>query len=394
MFFDDSDKTEQATPKHRSESRQKGVVAKSMDINGTVIIIGGLVALTWFGPLIGRELIHFTQQAFLSARLVSSTTPYTGTSFASLALTLFGATGLWLGIVMALSLVAGFSQAGFEFTTEPLSPKWSNLNPLSGFQRLFSPANLVRSASALVKVTFLFFACKNKIIEAFSSDVFNRPSTPNELVNFLFETTLSIGWRFVTAMVVISAADYAYQRWQYEKNLRMTKDEVKDEGKQSETNPEVKKKIRGKMIEKFIQQLRKVRHMRFEVPKATVVVTNPTHVAVALRYDRNAMKAPKVVAKGVRLQAQEIKALARKHGVPIIENKPLARGLYRKCPLGAEIPSAFYQAVALVLAQVYRLSAKRQEQPGPAARRQPMSTLGTLVPPPHLKPSTPSTHAS
>jgi flagellar biosynthesis protein FlhB len=228
---------------------------------------------------------------------------------------------------------------------------------VNGFQRLFSWSSVVRAFVSIVKMVIIFWACKSSIEAMFQANALSRATNPGELVVFLMDAIFTLGWRVALILGFIAAADYGYQKWNFERQLKMSKQEVKDENKNTEGNPLVRGKIRGLMRQRFRQAMMKA------VPKATVIITNPTHVAVAVQYDRSSMKAPRVVAKGLRLVAERIKEIARDNNIPIIENKPLARGLYRYCQLGSEIPSMFYQAVAIVLAQVYRLAGRREITP-------------------------------
>lgn len=377
-MFEDLERTEQATPRHRSEARSKGQVARSADVASVAVIVAGLLALNWVGPLIGHGLIEYTQMSMNSLRLVKAGDPFSGGFYLATAMMpMLGATAIWMTVLLMASLVAGFGQVGFEFANEAMTPKWSNINPLAGWTRVFSVSSLVRGLSAILKLIFIYLVCQGTVRQALDTDLFHRPASGLELIAFLMDSTFALGWRFVLAMVVIAAADYAYQRWQHEKNLKMTKEDVKEEGKQSEPNPLVRGKIRSKMKEMFIKSLQRTRPMLQEVPRATVVITNPTHVAVALRYDRATMKAPRVVAKGLRLTAERIKACAREHAVPIVENKPLARGLYRQCSVGQNIPPSYFGPVAAVLAQVFRLAARRKE---PATNPNPQFPSAPITP--------------
>lgn len=365
---EDFEKTEQATPKHRGEARKRGMVARSMEISSAAIVVAGLVSLAWVGPIIGHGLIDFTRQMFSILRFAGNEIPYPAGFFTSSSTLVLGATALWLGALLGAALIAGFGQVGFDFADGALAPKWSNLNPLTGLKRLFSWSSVIRALVAVLKIVIIAFACKGTVQEALKSELFHRAASPRELVMFLVDTTFALGWNVALAMVVIAVADYFYQHWNHEKSLKMSKEEVKEEGKQSEPNPQMRGKVRGKMRQFVLQRLKNVKPMLQEVPQATVVITNPIHVAVALSYDRSKMKAPRVVAKGLRLVAARIRECARTHNVPVLENKTLARGLYRHCPLGGEISPAYYQAVAMVLAQVYRLAAKKgMEQPPPSS---------------------------
>jgi flagellar biosynthesis protein FlhB len=349
---DELDKSEKATPKRRGEARNRGQVARSQEIASEAVIVGGLIALGWVGPLLGHQFVNYTHQILSSIHLAAGAVPNPGTYFMGAA-PIFGYTFLWLGVIMAAALIAGFGQVGFEFADGTLKAKWENLNPVNGVKRLFSWSSIVRSLVSILKLLVIFFVCKKCVENMMEASTLNRASSPTELVAFLMDAIFTLGWRVAFILGFIAAGDYAYQRWHFEKTMKMSKTEVKDETKQSEGNPEMRGKIRSMMRQRHRQSMMKA------IPQATVIITNPTHVAIAVRYDRLNMKAPKVTAKGLRLVAERIKEIARDHNIPIIENKPLARSLYRQCQVGSEIPAAFFQAVAIVLAQVYRLANRR-----------------------------------
>lgn len=359
--MDDFNKSEQATAKHRGDARRKGQVARSLEISTAATVVAGVISLTWVGSIVGHNLLQFMRVMFSSIRYGASEIPGREILLLSSTIGISGATLMWIGIILGLSLIVGFAQVGFEFAE--FTWRWENLNPVQGMKRLFSWSNGVRALVSIFKLTLIVLVSKGVIQTALKSELLTRSASPAELVFFLTDTALALGWRVALAIGMIAIADYFYQHWQHEKNLRMTKEEVKEEGKQSEGDPQVRGKIRSTMLRRLRSR------MMQEIPKATVIITNPTHVAVALRYDRNKMKAPKVVAKGLRLMAQRIKELAKEHGVPILENKPLARGLYKHSKLGAEIPASYFQAVAAILVQVYRLSSRKKmedkTQPNP-----------------------------
>ncbi len=349
-------KSEKATPKQRSRARSQGQIARSPEISSTGTIVAGTIALAWVGPVLGRNMIDFTRGVLASLRHGDVEVPGQEMLLSAPSVNLLVATVAWMGIVALAALTTGYGQAGFDIAGEALTLRWSNLDPIAGMKKLFSWSSLIRSGVTVVKMGVVIFVCQSVIVDAFKSDLFTRECTAVEMIVCLTSFAITLGWRVALAMIVIAISDFAYQKWKYEKNLMMTKEEVKEETKSSEPNPQVRNKIRSIML------ARHRKRMMGEVPKATVVVTNPTHVAVAIRYDRRKMKAPKVVAKGLNLIAEKIKNVASSNGVPIIENKPLARGLYRKCNVGSEIPSTYYQAVAVVLAQVYRLAEQRQRE--------------------------------
>ena len=233
-----------------------------------------------------------------------------------------------------------------------LTPDWNRLNPVEGFQRLFSNQALVPTAIAALKFAFVLALTYTEIRSVLLDPIFTTAVSIGRLAEFLGQTGLGILLRVALAMVVIAAADYGYQFWRVNRDLKMTKEEIKEEAKSTEGNPQIKNARRRRRAVKKTKQLA-------DVAKADVVITNPTHLAVALLYDRKTMKAPKVVAKGIRLNAQQIREVAVKHQVPIVENKPLARMLFKHAKVGGEVPATLYAAVAEVLAWVYRINRYR-----------------------------------
>lgn len=360
---DTSNRNEQATQKHRQEARSRGQVARSAEVSSTAAIVAGVIGLAWVGPALGQAMVGYMHDTLSILHHSTRDMPFAETlSFQSMMSVLLN-TVLWIGILYLGALVAGFGQVGFDFAEEALEPKWENLSWASGAKRLLSWTSVVKTLAAVLKLMVIILACKGVVHDAMNSDVLNRQVNSMELVTYMMQMALSLGWRVAAATGVIAAADYGFQRWNNEQQLKMSKDEIKEESKQTEGNPQMRGRIRGLMRQRHRQRMMK------EVAQATVIVTNPTHVAIALRYDRMKMKAPRVVGKGLEHMALRIREIAKANNIPIIENKPLARGLYRHCPLGKEIPASYFQAVAMVLAQVYRLASQRgaSSAPSPAA---------------------------
>jgi flagellar biosynthetic protein FlhB len=244
-------------------------------------------------------------------------------------------------------------QVGFLFTTETLTPKFSVLNPIEGSKRFFSVRALVDLAKAVLKIAIVlgvaWFTLKGSVLELSAAAMSPLGATLALSKSLFFRLTL----RILAVFTVMAALDWMFQRWDFEKRLRMSHQDVKEENKQSDGNPLVKSRIRTLQI----QNARK--RMMSAVKTADVVVTNPTHLAVALSYKAGEMEAPTVVAKGARLMAQKIKEIARENGVPVIEDKPLARALFKSVEIGQPVPPALYRAVAEILAYVFRLKGRR-----------------------------------
>jgi len=244
---DELDRSEKATPKHRGEARNRGQVARSQEISSEISIVASLCALAWLGPALGHQLVGFTHQTLSKVRFGNVEIAELGPAIFTSSQPIFESVGLWIFLLFAATMVAGFSQVGFQFSSEVIGIKWERLDPIAGFKRLFSWPSAVRAIASLLKLGIIIFACRGMIEKVMSADALNRATTPLELVSFLLESSLSLGWRVALALGVVAAADYGYQRFSHEKGLRMTKEQVKEEGKQSEQNPLIRGKIRGMM---------------------------------------------------------------------------------------------------------------------------------------------------
>lgn len=346
------DKTEAPTPRKRQEAREEGQVARSVELQSAMVLLACMMLLKYTGPHILERIqavaidsfTNFPTRDFvigdISSRLVRLLLEI-GTSLLP----------LLLGITV-VGFASGALQVGLVLSGKALQPKGERLNPIAGIGRMFSMragVELLKSIAKIVVIGFIVYS----FLRSHYTDI-------SELADASFMTacrtvgvlTWQILMRASVALFVIAALDYMYQRFQLERQLKMTKQEVKEDMKRSEGDPIVKSRIRQR------QREASQRRMMQEVPKADVVVTNPTHFAVALKYDLNRGAAPIVVAKGQRLIAQRIKDIAIENNVPIVENVPLARALFASVNIGDEIPAELYQAVAEILAYVYRLSRK------------------------------------
>ena len=255
--------------------------------------------------------------------------------------------------VLLIGLAINFFQVGLNLNTEAIGLKLDKLNPINGFGRIFSKRSLVELVKSLFKILiigFFLFRCLKDEIPFMPYFIYYDLATSLEEVSKILFT---MAFQVIAVILVLAVIDYAYQKWQTTQDLKMTKQEVKDEMKQSEGDPQIKGKIKQK------QRQMAMSRMMQEVPKADVIVTNPTHFAVALKYDKS-MVAPQIVAKGQDLVARRIKEIANENRVPIVENKPLARALYASAQVGDMVPAELYQAVAEVLAYVYRLKQRRR----------------------------------
>lgn len=344
------ERTEQATPRRRQKAREKGDVPRSRDLTGLMPLWVVFVYLS-FGGFMFTTLISYLRTALKRGFEVS----LNDASFVEIIKNDSFQVGMTMaplfGSIIAVIALVHFLQTGFLVSAEPLSPDLSKINPLEGIKKFFKLNTIVEALKGFLKViilgVILYLLLKKELI--------NLPS----LVDMSISGIVGFSYVQIKRLLLISAvvfsvfavADYAYQRWQFERNLRMTKQEVKEEHKEVEGDPRVKARI------KSLQREMARKRMMQEVPKADVVITNPTHFAVALKYDAAKMSAPTVVAKGANLVAEKIKEIAKTHGVPVFEDKPLARSLF-KLKIGQEIPEAFYKALATILANVYRVKGK------------------------------------
>ncbi len=349
------ERTEPASAKKRGDARRRGSVAKSLDVNSAAVLMFGLLILYVGGAALAAKCSEIAQTVFsnlshveLNAANVHHSMREAIFAFATIILPV-------LAGLMLVGVIASIAQVGFMWTFEPLQPKFSKLNPLSGIKRvLVSKHMMVEVVKGLVKVVIVAIVAYNATHDVLSEAVTLADGDVAGILQFMATASLVIGLKVGLAYFVLAAADYMYQRFEYEKQLRMTKQEVKDEAKEAEGDPLIKGRIRT------VQRQIAYRRMMQDVPKADVVVTNPTHFAVAIKYESGRMGAPKVVAKGADLIAQRIKEVAKEHNVPIVEDKPLAQMLYKAVEIGDEIPQKLFQAVAQVLAYVYRLRDQRK----------------------------------
>ncbi len=353
------DRTEAATPKRRQEARRHGQVARSVEVNSAAVLLATLGALGIWGPSM-FECLRAAMSDFLGKLL--SGHDVSPSALSTLATTSLAAAGRAAGPVVAAGFAAGLAanlaQVGFFFTAEPLAPRLSRLDPVAGLARLFSGRALAELAKSAAKVAVIGYYGYTGLRRDYPVLVATSAMEPAQILLTTASITLRTGFRIWVALAVLSALDYAYQRWEFLASLRMTKQEVKEELRETEGDPLLRARIRARQ-----RQIATHRMMQ-EVPKADVVVTNPVSLAVALKYDPATMKAPRVVAKGARLLAQRIRELAIANNVPVVENKPLAQALYKAVDIGRDIPAHLYRAVAEILAYVYYLNKRAGRMPG------------------------------
>ena len=345
----DERKTIPATPNKREEAKHKGQVAKSEDVNVALSLLAGMLILHVVGANIFYHIKNIAREIFfnLSSTQLNQENVYAYFLSALPKLFLIIAP-LMLGLLV-IGCFANIIQVGFLFTLEPLAPKMERISPTKGFSNLFSTRRLVELFKSLLKIILIGCIGYSILISAWKH--FDRLGNMeiNEAFVYTGKLTFKIGISMSGALFFLALCDYAYQRWEYEQSIKMTREEFEEEVKRTEGDPKIRARIRS------VQREMARRRMMQEVPKADVVIVNPHEIAVALRYDQTSFNAPIVVAKGARLIAVKIKEVAREARVPIMENKPLAQTLFKTVEIGKQIPAELYKAVAEILAYVYKL---------------------------------------
>jgi flagellar biosynthetic protein FlhB len=363
---DTEDKVIDATPRRRQEARERGQVALSAELVVAVLLAGWLAALAFAGGPVAATLaggIARTAQSLGGFAYVDLTPQAAAAELAAAALPAAKAVLLLILPMFALGLLISYGQIGFALTPKAIAPDANKISPMQGWKRLMSLRSLVRTGLGSAKILVIGTTIIAVAAGQASGIAMLSESDIGPALVATGHLALKAVVGAIVAMLALAAADYCYQRWQLSKDLRMTKEEARQEHKQDEGDPHVKGRIRR------LQRELATRRMMADVPKATVIVTNPTHYAVALKYYKDGVdergrkvsaSAPRVVAKGVDLIAQKIKELGREARVPLYEDVPLARALHARCELGDEIPADLFTAVAEVLAYVYRVEESRQ----------------------------------
>ena len=357
------DKTEKPTPKRRRKTREQGQVAKSQELNSVAVLLAGLGALYFMGGMLYANLSDFMRHVLGSLDGAHFNHDmfhdFSGTVWSHFMDTVLP---IW-AVVFAAALLVNLAQVGFMLAPKRLKPDFKRLNPLKGIKRWFTMRTLVDIAKNLGKLAVVGFTAYYTILDEwdFLPNLGGMEIMP--IVLYVVDVSFTIFFRCVLAMTVLAVLDWAYTKYEFEKNLKMSKQEVKDEYKQSEGDPQVKGRIRA------VQRERAKARMMSSVPEADVVVTNPTHLAVALVYRAEEMDAPQVLAKGANKVAERIKEAAKKAGVKIIEDKPLAQALFKAVNVGDYIPSELFETVATILAHVYREKNRHHSLLNPAGRR-------------------------
>jgi len=350
--FADGDKTEEPTAKKRQDAAKKGQVGKSQELSTAFVLLIGFFVIKALWEQIYANIAGYTIYIFghlnqnVDVENVIQLFIGMGVIFVKTAMPIMLA-------VMVVGLAVNFFQVGLNVSAEKIQPKFDNLNPINGVGRMFSKRSLVELVKSVLKIVVIGFFIYNYLKdEIFTMPQFIFYDLGTSLAK-MSEIIFTLAFQVIGVIFVLAVLDFGYQKWQTTQDLKMTKHEVKDEFKQTEGDPQIKGKIRQK------QRQMAMSRMMQEVPKADVIVTNPTHFAVALKYEKG-MTAPVVVAKGADFVAQKIKSVGRENDVPLVENRPLARALYASTEVGDSVPRELYQSVAEVLAYVYRLKHRRR----------------------------------
>lgn len=352
---DAGEKTEKATPKKRRDQRKEGNVFQSKDVVTVVSLFGSFYMLKLLFPKIYETVRTFMIDFIGYAGTVTDTSQGQIDEVARMVVAAIVQTILPLLLIsVVLAIIATGVQTKFLVSSKSVRPQLKRLNPLSGIKKLFSLQNLIELVKSILKIIILIAVIYNIVIDDMVQVVRTMDMDITMSGVFMLDMVMKLVIRICMAFLVIAALDFMYQWWEYERKLKMSKQEVKEEFKQTEGNPEIKSRIRN------IQTQRARERMMQSVPGADVVIRNPTHFAVALKYDADRYAAPVVLAKGQDELALRIVRVAEESGVAVIENPPLARGIYASTNLSQEIPQEYYGAVAEVLVYVYKMNNKME----------------------------------
>ena len=360
------DRTERPTPRRLEEARRRGEVPRSRDLSAALVTLAGGVGLYMLGGMVGSRLLALVAHSMSFTRAAATDTGQMLPALGAAALQGLLAAAPILGLLLAAALLAPLLIGGWNFSGEPLALNWSRLDPVAGLQRMFSLRGGIELLKSLARVAvvavvaILVLRAQARQFQLLGAEPL--ASAVAHALSLAGGALIALGG----ALALIALVDVPLTLWQHQRALRMTRDEIREESKDVDGNPELRNRIRR------AQQELARRRMMQDVPRADVVITNPTHYAVALRYDENRMRAPVVVAKGCDLVALRIREIAGEHRVPLIEAAPLARALHAGCEIGDEIPARLYAAVAQVLTYVYQLRTARRRGVRPP-------------PPPHIE---------
>jgi flagellar biosynthesis protein FlhB len=349
----DQEKTEEATSKRKQDAREKGQVAKSREL-ASVAVLGVCLLYFYFGAsVIANRLMDIMKMSFHKSGQLTISIDTAQSLLLDLVFRVFILLGPFLLIVLLAGFIVNILQVGFLFSSEAITPKFSKIDPIKGFQRLFSLRSIVEFFKVILKMAIVGIVAYLTIKNEFRMISPLMELNVNDILSFIGKVAFKILYTTCWVLVILAIIDYVYQKWEHEKSLKMSKQEIREENRQTEGDPLIKGRI--KRLQREIARKR----MMAAVPKADVVITNPTHLAVAIRYQPETMNAPCVIAKGAGFLAEKIKEIAKNSGVPIIENKAVAQVLYKMVSMEQTIPINLYKAIAEILAYVYSLKQKK-----------------------------------
>jgi flagellar biosynthetic protein FlhB len=352
------EKTEQPTERRRMQAREQGNIARSTDVTATAVLLAAAGALYFVGPLSGEALVRLLRATLSSEPRSTLDVPAVGQLAWSVAGAWASVVGPLMGAVFLGSLAINLLQTGFLWAPEVLQPQWGRLNPIQGLKRLFSLSSLVRLAGSSLKILAVA-AVSYLYLSAHRAEFLSLSQHDAALLLAIAGRCLvELAFYLALTLAGLAVLDYGYQFWHYEQELKMTRQELREELKEMDGNPLVRQR-RREAHRKLVEGRRLA-----DVKTADVVITNPTHIAVAVKYDPEEMPAPTVVAKGMGELANQIRRLAVEHGIPIIERKPLAQALYRQVKVGQPIPVEMYEVFVEILAYVYRITGKKPKLNG------------------------------
>jgi flagellar biosynthetic protein FlhB len=346
------EKTEPATPKKRQESRKKGQVAKSMDLPAAFILFFSFLLFYMYGGFMKEKMVKLFRHIFENELTMDVTMGNVQVLFRDLAVQGLLLLAPIMIMVMVIAVLGNYLQIGFMMTGEPLMMKFSKINPISGFKRIFSMRTIVDFIKSVLKMSVIGYVVYTTLWGEKAKILVMGHIPLESALKYISSLVLQLGIKIGVILIVMAIFDFIYQKYEFEKSIKMSKQDIKDEYKKSEGDPMIKGKIRQRQRQMAMQR------MMQEVPKADVVITNPTHYAIALKYDSGNMQAPTVLAKGADYVALKIKEIAKQNGVMTMENKPLARAIFAQVEIGEAIPAELFQAVAEVLAYVYKVKGR------------------------------------
>ncbi|OQY10763.1 MAG: flagellar biosynthesis protein FlhB [Fusobacteriia bacterium 4572_132] len=346
QLFAEGEKTEEATPQKKQEARKKGQVAKSTDLSQISTLLIGIVMLKGLFGFYYKTLYKYFNSIFVNLDVKKITVEKVDEIWTEALIVIIIVITPILVSILLVGLTTNYMQVGFLFTTEPLKPSFEKINPIKGLKNLISLKKLVELLKSIIKLIIIgiyaYIVIKKNILKLLKIPYINI----FESFTMVFLIAYDIAIKITMSLFIVAVVDYFYQKWEFNKSLKMSKQEIKEEFKQTEGDPQIKSKMRAMQRELL------KRKMIEEVPNATVIITNPTHLSIALKYDEG-MRAPTMIAKGADHLAMKIREIANESKIPILENKPLARALYKALEPGDEIPEEYYKAVAEVLKYVF-----------------------------------------